>query len=123
MSDRVVVMNAGVIEQQGPPREIYERPATRFVAGFVGVTNVVDRDGCTVSIRPEKVRFVPASEGAAVAGVVEDARYLGDITHWRVRLDDGSTWTVFARAESDDLALGSRVGLAWNPDHAVRLER
>jgi ABC-type Fe3+/spermidine/putrescine transport system ATPase subunit len=123
MSDRVVVMNAGRVEQDAPPREIYERPATRFVAGFVGVTNVFERDGESVSVRPERIRFVPANDGGQVAGTIEGARYLGDVTHWRVRLDDGTEWTVFAREEVDGLAPGTRVGLAWDAEHAVRLER
>jgi putative spermidine/putrescine transport system ATP-binding protein len=123
MSDRVVVMNAGRIEQVGAPRDVYERPATRFVAGFVGVTNVVERDDGAVAVRPERVRFVGASDAGAVAGTVEDARYLGDVTHWLVRLDDGSRWTVYARGDETDLAPGRRVGLAWDPEHAVRLER
>jgi putative spermidine/putrescine transport system ATP-binding protein len=124
MSDRVVVMNLGKIEQVGTPREIYERPATRFVAGFVGVTNVFDDERGTLAVRPERIRFVETTDDpAARVGTLEDARYLGDVTHWRVRLDDGSTWTVFGRAESSGLAPGRRVGLAWDPEHAVRLER
>jgi putative spermidine/putrescine transport system ATP-binding protein len=121
MSDRVVVMNEGRIEQQGPPREIYERPRTRFVAGFVGVTNVVGG----VAVRPEKIRFVDALESGATGATVEDARYLGDVTHWRVRLDDGTPWIVYARndGEAAELAPGLRVGLAWDPEHAIHLER
>ena len=121
MSDRVVVMNEGRVEQDAPPREIYERPRTRFVAGFVGVTNVVG----DTAVRPEKIRFVEASEAGAVPATVEDARYLGDVTHWRVRLEDGTPWIVFARndGEAVDVAPGRRVGLAWDPEHAIRLER
>ncbi len=125
MSDRVVVMNAGKIEQAASPREIYERPATRFVADFVGVTNVakgMGENGATVAVRPEKIRFVDAGESGALAGTVEGARYLGDVTHWRVRLDDGSEWTVFAR-EDDALAPGSRVGLTWDHEHTIHLDR
>ncbi len=153
MSDRVVVMNAGRIEQMGAPREIYENPETRFIADFVGVTNVLDGvvmsggNGHTLveaaggrvsiaerlvpgqrvslAVRPEKIRFVGAGEDGAIAGTVEDALYLGDVTHWRVRLDDGVEWTIFERNDGSevDLSPGRRVGLVWDPEHTIRLER
>ena len=153
MSDRVVVMNGGRVEQAGEPREIYERPHTRFIAEFVGVTNVLEgvvasSDGANsvveargqrvpvaaklapgsevrIAIRPEKIRFVGASDEGAIPGTVEGARYLGDVTHWHVRLDDETTWTVFARDDggAGQIAPGRRVGLAWAPEHGVPLER
>ncbi len=153
MSDRVVVMNAGRIEQMGAPREIYENPETRFIADFVGVTNVLDGvvmsggNGHTLveaaggrvsiaerlvpgqrvslAVRPEKIRFVGAGEDGAIAGTVEDALYLGDVTHWRVRLDDGVEWTIFERNDGSevDLSPGRRVGLVWDPEHTIHLER
>lgn len=152
MSDRIAVMNAGRIEQLAPPREIYERPATGFVAGFVGVTNVVAgrvaeaaggratieaADGrfeveaplargaaVRIGVRPEKIRFV-APEAAAIAGVVEVARYLGDSTHWYVRLDDGSGWTVLRQNDGSapPVEPGARVGLAWDAEHGVPIDR
>ena len=64
MSDRIAVFNEGRIEQVGAPAEIYERPATRFVAGFVGVSNVLERDGRRFTVRPEKVRLLePGDDG------------------------------------------------------------
>ncbi|HQR40124.1 MAG TPA: TOBE domain-containing protein, partial [Blastocatellia bacterium] len=128
-------------------------PETRFIADFVGVTNVlegivmsggnghtlVEAAGGRVSIaerlvpgqrvslavRPEKIRFVGAGEDGAIAGTVEDALYLGDVTHWRVRLDDGVEWTIFERNDGTevDLSPGRRVGLVWDPEHTIRLER
>ncbi len=56
MSDRLAVMNRGRIEQLGSPTEVYERPATEFVAGFIGVSNLIERDGRRITVRPEKVR-------------------------------------------------------------------
>lgn len=153
MSDRVVVMNEGRIEQIGAPRDIYERPRTRFVAGFVGVTNLLDGvvastrdDGAlvevaggrvavseplepgshvTLAVRPEKIRFAPAGNGSGLDATVEESRYLGDVTQWRVRLGDESLWTVVAQNDGDGelLAAGRRVGLAWDPEHSVRLEQ
>src|SRR4051794_22749422 len=60
MSDRIGVFSQGRLEQIGTPGEVYEHPATEFVAGFVGVSNVVERDGGRVTIRPEKIRLLDA---------------------------------------------------------------
>src|SRR5436190_16623033 len=57
MSDRIAVFNDGRIEQVGAPAEVYERPATEFVAGFIGVSNVLERDGRKFTVRPEKIRM------------------------------------------------------------------
>ena len=64
MSDRVAVFNEGRIEQVGPPAELYEHPANEFVAGFVGVSNLLERDGTGFTIRPEKVRLLDRGEAA-----------------------------------------------------------
>src|SRR5207253_10645576 len=65
MSDRLAVFNEGRIEQIGAPAEVYERPATEFVAGFVGVSNMLERDGRKFTVRPEKIRthFEEAGDG------------------------------------------------------------
>ena len=62
MSDRLAVFNDGRIEQVGAPAEVYERPGSEFVAGFVGVSNVLERGGRRFTIRPEKIRLL---DGAA----------------------------------------------------------
>ena len=67
MSDRIAVFNEGRIEQVSPPFELYEQPATEFVAGFVGVSNVLERDGSRFTIRPEKIQLLDA--GAAPTGL------------------------------------------------------
>ena len=64
MSDRIAVFNDGRIEQVSPPVELYEQPATEFVAGFVGVSNVLERDGARFTIRPEKIQLLDAGRGA-----------------------------------------------------------
>ena len=64
MSDRIAVFNGGRIEQVGPPAEVYEHPANDFVAGFVGVSNVLERDGRRFTIRPEKIRLLAEGEDA-----------------------------------------------------------
>ena len=58
MSDRIAVFNRGRIEQIGTPAEMYEHPATRFVAGFIGTSNLLERDGRTFTVRPEKIRVL-----------------------------------------------------------------
>ena len=90
MSDRLAVLNRGQIEQIGTPVEVYERPATEFVAGFIGISNLIDRDGHRLTVRPEKVHLLlddaePAPPGAHVeSGVVDEVVYLGVVTRYRV---------------------------------------
>ena len=140
MSDRVAVFNEGRIEQLATPVELYERPASSFVAGFVGTSNqlsgpaakaIIARDG-TFAIRPEKIRMsaeVPAdTSGLCVAhGVVREVVYLGSTTSSVVELDDGPTVTV-SHPNTDtsiDAAVerrDQRVVLTWRRDHLVSLE-
>ncbi|MFF9193814.1 ABC transporter ATP-binding protein [Streptomyces sp. NPDC014779] len=140
MSDRIAVFHQGRIEQVGPPGEIYERPATPFVAGFVGTSNllrgaaartVVGAPG-TYSIRPEKIRVVtdpdePAGPGlTGASGTVAEVVYLGDATRFLVDLDAGGRLTAVRQnleTSAADLAAfrGARVGLRWRPEHAVRV--
>jgi putative spermidine/putrescine transport system ATP-binding protein len=137
MSDRLAVFNAGRIEQIGAPAEVYERPATRFVAGFVGTSNlltgdvarsVLGRDG-TFTIRPEKIQLrepeaaVSADETAA-AGVVHDVVYVGPDTRYIVDLDAGARLVVtqqnLATSSTEALALeGKTVRLIWKRQHEL----
>src|SRR5256885_12543009 len=94
MSDRLAVMANGRIEQIGPPVEVYERPATEFVAGFIGISNVLLRDGVRFVVRPEKIRMLAegdqAEPGMTVEqGQVEEVIYIGVSTRYLVRLDRG----------------------------------
>src|SRR5205814_4986140 len=70
MSDHVAVFNEGKIEQIGSPREIYERPQTEFVAGFVGTSNILERDGRRFSVRPEKIHMRDDDGGSGEPGVI-----------------------------------------------------
>ena len=119
MSDRVAVFNAGRIEQIGTPGEIYEHPATVFVAGFVGVSNVIERDGRRYTVRPEKIRVTTGPEGEP--GTIRDAVYMGPVTRYIVELDAGGELSVLHQnletSHSDVAAAqGQRVRLAWSPD-------
>src|SRR4029077_20016970 len=89
MSDRIAVFSTGRIEQIGTPREIYEHPANEFVAGFVGTSNIVERDGRRFTIRPEKIRLLaehetaPTSDGElSELGAVREVVYLGSATRY-----------------------------------------
>jgi putative spermidine/putrescine transport system ATP-binding protein len=129
MSDRIAVFSAGRIEQVGTPGDVYERPANEFVADFVGTSNVIERDGRRVTVRPEKIRILPLDDPApdggleAAAGTVREVVYLGPVTRYIVDLDEGRT--LVALRQNLDVSAGQalaergrRVRLAWHPDHA-----
>ncbi|MEY2583571.1 MAG: putative spermidine/putrescine transport system ATP-binding protein [Ilumatobacteraceae bacterium] len=125
MSNRIAVFNNGRVEQVGTPREIYDHPATAFVAGFVGISNVLTAERSQElfgvaephSVRPERLRIVQheTAEGEiSVAGLVSDIQYLGADCRVRVQLDDGTH--MIASVPSDGLAgvaIGGNVRLAW----------
>ncbi|HEX3562350.1 MAG TPA: ABC transporter ATP-binding protein, partial [Solirubrobacterales bacterium] len=97
MSDRIAVFNEGGIEQIGAPREIYERPDNAFVAGFVGVSNLLERDGRRFTVRPEKISIVEngTAEGLHVEeGTIKDVSYAGMITRYLVDLEAGGELQV-----------------------------
>jgi putative spermidine/putrescine transport system ATP-binding protein len=122
MSDRIAVFNDGRVEQVAPPAELYERPATEFVAGFVGTSNSVELGGRRFTVRPEKVRLadpdepLPAGfEGAR--GRIRDVTYLGMVTRYAVELDDGGRIV----AVQQNLETSSQDALEQH-DRAVRVQ-
>jgi putative spermidine/putrescine transport system ATP-binding protein len=139
MSDRIAVFNEGRVEQVGTPAQVYERPATEFVAGFVGTSNLLTgpvarsllgRSG-TFTVRPEKIRVVderhPRAEGELVAdGTIADVQYLGADTRYRVALDAGATMVVtqqnLSTTSAEALAAtGRRVRLMWRAEHVAAI--
>ena len=97
MSDRIAVFNDGKIEQIGAPDEIYERPVNPFVAGFVGTSNVIEREGESFTVRPEKVRLVDAEAAEGLhteRGTVADVAYAGPMTRFTVELEKGGRLQV-----------------------------
>jgi putative spermidine/putrescine transport system ATP-binding protein len=128
MSDRIAVFNEGRIEQVGEPAEIYEAPANSFVAAFVGVSNLLERDGRQFTVRPEKVRIV--EEGASTDGLATEpgriinVAYAGMITRYLVALDAGGEIQVVRQnldtssAEALD-QVGREVVVGWRPEHTV----
>jgi len=126
MSDRLAVFNEGRIEQVGAPAEVYERPQTEFVAGFVGVSNVLEREGRRFTIRPEKIRMVDENAGDGEAGAVREVVYLGMVTRYIVALDAGGELAVVRQnlETSSQEALseqGKRVRLSWRPEHTYEI--
>jgi putative spermidine/putrescine transport system ATP-binding protein len=129
MSDRLAVFNHGRIEQVGTPAEVYERPATGFVAGFVGTSNVLEGDAAVAvtgdahafTIRPEKIAMVdPGAEVSAgdctATGRVREVVYLGAVTRYIVTLDVGGELVVMQQ----NLTTSSMEALQVR-DKAVRL--
>jgi putrescine transport system ATP-binding protein len=163
MADRIAVMDRGRIVQVAPPAEVYEQPASRYVAGFVGDVNLIEarvaavapgelslrsdkvdgpirvaqsiavRAGDTVwlALRPEKLKISreqPAVAGEnAVAGVVHDIGYLGDLSIYRVALAGGfelkAAQTNQTRFVERPITWDDKVFLSWAPDAGVVLTR
>jgi putative spermidine/putrescine transport system ATP-binding protein len=151
MSDRIAVFNKGRIEQIGTPEELYDRPRTRFVASFIGDTNLIAgqvgaaADGtCTVetpagrvkasvgqpiaagtsvvvAVRPE--RMVLAADGEGLAGVVTDVIFVGTARKYAVRLTDGTECFVLRQVGQPPIAgAGASVKLSWDAAYATAFE-
>jgi putative spermidine/putrescine transport system ATP-binding protein len=136
MADRVAVFNAGRIEQVGTPAEVYEEPATAFVAGFVGTSNLIEGEAAqsilgrpgVYSVRPEKLRVdtdldaeLPEDEHSAT-GTVAEVVYAGAATRFVVDLDAGGRLVALQQnlqsSSMDVLKLReARVRLAWRREH------
>ncbi len=126
MSDRLAVFNEGRIEQLGTPEEVYEHPATEFVAGFVGISNVLERGGRRFTVRPEKIQMQFDDAGDGEPGVIRDVVYVGMFTRYIVELDSGGALTVVEQnleTSSVDVleSKGKRVRLEWRPEHTYDL--
>ena len=123
MSDRIAVFDKGKIQQLDRPAAIYEKPVNEFVAGFVGVSNLITGNAAqtllgksgTFTVRPEKIQ-IDKSQGAA--GIVKEVEYLGPSTRFIVDLDAGARLVVL-RQNTDESAVdvmsmrGKKVNLSW----------
>ena len=108
---------------------MYEHPQTEFVAGFVGVSNVLDRDGRRITIRPEKINLLD-DDGTpdGEPGVVREVVYVGMVTRYIVDLDSGGELVVVRQnlETSSQQALedrGKRVRLQWKPEHTYEIPK
>jgi putative spermidine/putrescine transport system ATP-binding protein len=141
MSDRLAVFNQGQIEQIGSPSEVYEHPATPFVANFVGISNLIRgslAQALTGSptafvIRPEKIQIValeaavPDTAGSeavcSAIGQIQDILYLGMYTRYRVNLHPEGMLTIVEQNRGNrDLSRGEKVRVLWKREHIARLD-
>lgn len=149
MSDRIAIMHDGILDQLGTPTEIYESPATKFVATFIGETNIFDgtvsfvqgdnvqvmiengfisgigedfRFGeyMTVSVRPEKMKFSCSPvDGFGITAFVKDYVYVGSVIKCIVELPNGNELKIERLAGQELPAIGSRIYPYWNKEDAV----
>ncbi len=117
MSDHVAVFDDGRIEQVGTPSEVYERPATEFVAGFVGTSNILERGGRRISVRPERIELDKNGEAATVTDVV----FVGAFTRVLVDTDTGDRLTVVRKNDGSTIEPGARVHLSWRDGDAYEI--
>ena len=129
MATRLAVMNAGRIAQIGTPHEVYEHPASRFVADFIGIANVLDAPaGGWIALRPEKITLSDTRPDLAhaVAGRIVDVAYEGDRSLFRVATETRGTMIVSttntSRAAGEAFMRGQQVWLGWPDDAGQRLE-
>jgi putative spermidine/putrescine transport system ATP-binding protein len=118
MSDHVAVFNEGKIEQVGSPEEVYDRPATEFVADFVGTSNILERNGARVCVRPERISFADTGVPATIGDVV----FVGAFTRYAVTTDRGEELVVVRQADGTPLARGAQVHLAWRDEDAYTIK-
>jgi spermidine/putrescine transport system ATP-binding protein len=142
MADRIVIMNGGHIEQEGTPSELYEKPRTAFVAGFLGVSNLLEGDvlgegtvklsdgtivrvppealtrtgTVQIGVRPEKLR-VGGGEANTLSGVVTESAYIGVSTQYILDTPAGPV-TVYVQNDRPvgQTATGERLTLSWSPE-------
>jgi len=139
MSDRLAVLNAGRVEQVGTPAQVYERPASAFVADFVGTANLITGPAAeritgaagTYAVRPEKIRIARPGDPAGpdectAAGRIAEVVYAGAQTRFLVDLEAGTRLTAVRQnlAQASDDALrhrGAEVVLLWRREHTIDL--
>ena len=132
MSDRIAVFNEGRIQQVSEPTDLYEHPDNEFVAGFVGVSNVLERDGGRYTIRPEKIRLLAQGESAdglhTERGRIAEVAYVGMVTRYTAKLDAGGELQIVRQnleETSVDAAseMGREVTVGWRPEHMVAIRQ
>lgn len=126
MSDRIVIMRDGAIEQIGTPQELYERPVNQFTASFLGKSNFIQQDGKTYALRPEKIdlRKGAGHAEAQTSGVVRSITYFGSMQRVIVDASDGTEIEVDIDVwrNSEALNEGDTVDLLWKDEAAVELQ-
>lgn len=120
MSDRIAVMNKGVLEQLGTPNEIYYHPRTSYVADFVGNANILHMSGRTYAIRTENV-LMNGEEVCVHEAEVMEKSFAGGQLRILYRLGDGQTVTASRYGIDADIQVGSRIKIGWREEHAVEV--
>ncbi|QRY62633.1 ABC transporter ATP-binding protein [Gordonia sp. PDNC005] len=131
MSDRVGVFNNGALQQVDTPRGLYTRPNSRFVADFVGTSNLFTAQAATrrygrdteFTLRPEQIAFgeLPGADRSSGSGEVTSVAYLGATTHVTVRLDDGTEIVALHPGGGDGIEPGQAVTVSWSDADVVWL--
>lgn len=141
MADRVAILDRGRVIQLGPPADLYRRPGTRFVAEFLGETNLIRArtDGakiqtsvglltpanpptadaeCLVSIRPEAIRLA-ASGPNSLRGTIAETTYLGELAQHVIKLSDGTTVRAAEINPGGAPVVGTQVDISIDPADIV----
>jgi len=127
MSDRIALMRAGKIEQVGTPREIYAKPQSRYVADFIGETNLLKLPSGWLSVRPEAISGAAGQQGSGVAGQnirngkVTEVVYAGATTRVHLQLSDGQTLVFYWDQDIQPPALGDAITVSWKQESEVLL--
>ena len=117
LADRIVVMNDGVIEQAASPEDLYTRPATRFVAEFIGVNNIIENDaGRTIAVRPEAIELV--NKGAGLQGQIMRQRRLGALIEREILVGDKTFYQSEIAGTGRSFDDGAAVTLSWDASKA-----
>ncbi len=122
LSDRLAVMNGGKIEQVGCPKELYQRPASRFVAEFLGEVNWLNG----AALRPEALQISrerPERDVPSVSAVVQNTTFLGSRVHVRTSCADGVACTVEVDDHRDGYKPGEAVHLWWRGDDELTIPK
>ncbi|MEM7440017.1 MAG: ABC transporter ATP-binding protein [Pseudomonadota bacterium] len=126
MSDRIVIMRDGAIEQVGTPKELYERPVNEFTASFLGKSNFIQQNGQTCALRPEKIDLLKGSghADARMSGTVRSVTYFGSMQRVIVDTNDSTEIEVDIDVwrNSEALNKGDAVDLLWTDEAAVELQ-
>ena len=117
LSDRMAVMHQGQLQQVGTPRELYQCPATRFVASFLGAMNWIGE----VGLRPEIIRILREAQGNSRPAVVTEIVFLGPVFHVKLRLNTEETLVCQAAVDGPALQAGDGVHVSWNESDELRL--
>lgn len=116
LSDRIIVMNKGVIEQIGSPKEIYDNPTSRFVASFIGAMNFFQDGAVERATRPEDVVVAKWHKSAANSGIIKSMMLLGHYVEVAIKVEQQTIFATLSRDMADSLSLGEHVSLSYKKE-------